>query len=190
MEMAAGNFDIKEIEKRMKGAVSALKSEFGGLRTGRASTTLLDPLMVNTSYGAKMPITQVASINAPEPRLITVQVWDKSNLHAVDKAIRESDLGLNPVVDGLTLRLPIPELNQERRHELVKLAKKYTEQARIAVRNVRKDGMDQIKKLEKGGKISEDDSSTLAAKVQDVTDRTIKEIDGLLSGKEHEIMQV
>jgi len=188
--MATGNFDIKEIEKRMKGAVSALKSEFGGLRTGRASTTLLDPLMVNTSYGAKMPITQVASINAPEPRLITVQVWDKSNLHAVDKAIRESDLGLNPVVDGLTLRLPIPELNQERRQELVKIARKYTEQARVAARNVRKDGMDQIKKLEKDGKISEDDSGSLHTKVQDLTDRTIKEIDGLLAGKEHEIMQV
>lgn len=188
--MAAGKFDIKEIEKRMKGAVSALKSEFGGLRTGRASTTLLDPLMVNTSYGAKMPINQVASINAPEPRLLTVQVWDKSNLHAVDKAIRESDLGLNPVVDGLTLRLPIPELNQERRQELVKIARKYTEQARVAARNVRKDGMDQIKKLEKDGKISEDESSSLHTKVQDLTDRTIKEIDGILSGKEHEIMQV
>jgi ribosome recycling factor len=188
--MAAGNFDIKEIEKRMKGAVSSLKSEFGGLRTGRASTTLLDPLMVNTSYGAKMPINQVASVNAPEPRLITVQVWDKSNLHAVDKAIRESDLGLNPVVDGLTLRLPIPELNQERRQELVKIARKYTEQARVAARNVRKDGMDQIKKLEKDGKISEDESSSLHTKVQDLTDRTIKDIDGLLSGKEHEIMQV
>ena len=166
--MAAGNFDIKEIEKRMKGAVSSLKSEFGGLRTGRASTTLLDPLMVNTSYGAKMPINQVASINAPEPRLITVQVWDKSNLHAVDKAIRELDLGLNPVVDGLTLRLPIPELNQERRQELVKIARKYTEQARVAARNVRKDGMDQIKKLEKDGKISEDESSSLHTKVQDL----------------------
>jgi ribosome recycling factor len=188
--MAAGNFDIKAFEKRMKGAVSSLKSEFGGLRTGRASTTLLDPLMVNTSYGAKMPINQVASVNAPEPRLITVQVWDKSNLHAVDKAIRESDLGLNPVVDGLTLRLPIPELNQERRQELVKIARKYTEQARVAARNVRKDGMDQIKKLEKDGKISEDESSSLHTKVQDLTDRTIKEIDGLLSGKEHEIMQV
>ena len=188
--MAAGNFDIKAFEKRMKGAVASLKSEFGGLRTGRASTTLLDPLMVNTSYGAKMPINQVASINAPEPRLITVQVWDKSNLHAVDKAIRESDLGLNPVVDGLTLRLPIPELNQERRQELVKIARKYTEQARVAARNVRKDGMDQIKKLEKDGKISEDESSSLHTKVQDLTDRTIKDIDGLLSGKEHEIMQV
>ncbi len=188
--MAAGNFDIKEIEKRMKGAVSSLKAEFGGLRTGRASTTLLDPIMVNTSYGAKMPINQVASVNAPEPRLITVQVWDKSNLHAVDKAIRELNLGLNPVVDGLTLRLPIPELNQERRQELVKVAKKYTEQARVAVRNVRKDGMEQIKKLEKDGKISEDDSGSLHTKVQDLTDRTIKEIDGLLSGKEQEIVQV
>src|SRR5208337_5431958 len=188
--MATGNFDIKEIEKRMKGAVSALKSEFGGLRTGRASTHLLDPLMVNTSYGAKMPISQVASINTPEPRLITVQVWDKSNLHAVDKAIRESDLGLNPVVDGLTLRLPIPELNQERRHELAKIARKYTEQARIAVRNVRKDGMDQIKKLEKDGKISEDESGSFSTKVQDMTDKTIKEIDGLLAAKEQEILQV
>jgi ribosome recycling factor len=188
--MTAGNFDIHEIEKRMKGAVSSLKAEFGGLRTGRASTSLLDPLVVNTSYGAKMPINQVASINTPESRLITVQVWDKSNVHAVEKAIRESDLGLNPVIDGLTLRLPIPELNQERRQELVKIAKKYTEHARVAVRNVRKDGMDQIKKLEKDGKISEDDSGTLSTKVQDLTDRTIKEIDGLLTGKEHEIMQV
>jgi ribosome recycling factor len=188
--MAAGNFDNREIEKRMKGAVTALKAEFGGLRTGRASTSLLDPLVVNTSYGAKMPINQVASINTPEPRLITVQVWDKSNLSAVEKAIRESDLGLNPVVEGLTLRLPIPELNQERRQELVKIAKKYTEQARVAVRNVRKDGMDQIKKLEKDGKIGEDESGSLATKVQDLTDRTIKEIDGLLTAKEHEIMQV
>jgi ribosome recycling factor len=188
--MTASNFDNREIEKRMKGAVSALKQEFGGLRTGRASTTLLDPIMVNTSYGAKMPINQVASINTPEARMITVQVWDKSNLQGVEKAIRESDLGLNPVVDGLTLRLPIPELNQERRQELVKIAKKYTEQARIAVRNVRKDGMDQIKKLEKDGKISEDDGSSFSAKVQDLTDGTIKEIDGLLTAKEHEIMQV
>lgn len=188
--MAAGNFDNREIEKRMKGAVNALKAEFGGLRTGRASTTLLDPIMVNTSYGAKMPINQVASINTPEPRLITVQVWDKSNLSAVEKSIRESDLGLNPVVDGLTLRLPIPELNQERRHELVKIARKYTEQARVAVRNVRKDGMDQIKKLEKDGKIGEDESGSLHTKVQDLTDKTIKEIDALLAAKEQEITQV
>jgi ribosome recycling factor len=188
--MAAGNFDIHEIEKRMKGAVNSLKAEFGGLRTGRASTSLLDPIMVNTSYGAKMPIAQVASINTPEARLITVQVWDKSNLHAVEKAIRESDLGLNPVVDGLTLRLPIPELNQERRQEIVKIAKKYTEQARVAVRNVRKDGMDQTKKLEKDGKISEDESGKLHTKVQDLTDKTIKEIDALFAAKELEISQV
>jgi ribosome recycling factor len=188
--MAAGNFDMNEIDKRMKGAVSSLKQEFGGLRTGRASTSLLDPLMVSTSYGAKMPITQVASVNTPEARLITVQVWDRANVAAVEKAIRESDLGLNPVVDGQTLRLPIPELNQERRQDLVKIAKKYTEHARVAVRNVRKDGMDQIKKLEKDGKISEDDSSSLSTKVQDMTDRTIKEIDGMLGTKEHEIMQV
>ena len=188
--MAAGNFDIREIEKRMKGAVNAVKQEFGGLRTGRASTSLLDPLMVNTSYGAKMPINQVASINTPEPRLITVQVWDRSNLTAVEKAIRESDLGLNPVVDGLTLRLPIPELNQERRQELVKIARKYGEQGRVAVRNVRKDGMEQIKKLEKDGKVSEDDSSSLSSKVQDLTDKIVKEIDGLLAAKEQEIMNV
>jgi len=188
--MAAGNFDIKEIEKRMKGAASALKSEFGGLRTGRASTTLLDPLMVNTSYGAKMPINQVASINVPEPRLITVQVWDKSNLHAVDKAIRESDLGLNPVVDGLTLRLPIPELNQERRQELVKIARKYTEQARVAARNVRKDGMDQIKKLEKEKAITEDDVARQHDQVQKATDQVIAEIDAALAAKEKEILQV
>jgi ribosome recycling factor len=190
MEMATGNFDIKEIEKRMKSSVASLKSEFGGLRTGRASTTLLDPIMVQTSYGAKMPIQQVAAVNAPEPRLITVQVWDKSNLHGVEKAIRESNLGLNPVVDGLTLRLPIPELNQERRQELVKIAKKYAETTRVAVRNVRKDGMDQIKKLEKDGKISEDESGKSSAKVQDLTDKTIKEIDALLATKEQEILQV
>jgi ribosome recycling factor len=188
--MATGDFDIREIEKRMKGAVTSLKGEFGGLRTGRASTTLLDPIMVNTSYGAKMPINQVAAVNTPEPRLITVQVWDKSNLHAVEKAIRESDLGLNPVVDGLILRLPIPELNQERRLEIVKIARKYTEHARVAVRNVRKDGMDHIKKLEKDSKISEDDSGKLHTKVQDLTDKTIKEIDALLAAKEQEITQV
>ena len=188
--MATGNFDNREIEKRMKGAVSALKAGVRRLAHRPGEHGLLDPLIVNTSYGAKMPINQVASINTPEPRLITVQVWDKSNLHGVEKAIRESDLGLNPVVDGLTLRLPIPELNQERRHELVKIAKKYTEHARVAVRNVRKDGMDQIKKLEKDGKISEDESGSLSTKVQDLTDRTIKEIDGLLIAKEHEIMQV
>lgn len=187
--MATTSFEITEIEKRMKGAVAALKQEFGGLRTGRASATLLDPIMV-TAYGAKTPLNQVANVSVPEPRLITVQVWDKSNISAVEKAIRESDLGLNPVVDGLTLRLPIPELNQERRQELVKIARKYTEQARVAVRNVRKDGMDQLKKLEKDGKLSEDESNSKSAKVQELTDRMIKDIDSLLASKEQEIMQV
>jgi ribosome recycling factor len=178
-----------EIEKRMKGAVASLRSEFGGLRTGRASATLLDPITV-MAYGARTPLNQVANVSVPEPRMITVQVYDRGNISAVEKAIRESDLGLNPVVDGQTLRLPIPELNQERRQELVKIAKKYAEQARVAVRNVRKDGMDQIKKMEKDGKLSEDDSAKQSSKVQDLTDKTIKEIDTLLATKEQEITHV
>jgi ribosome recycling factor len=186
--MAAG-FNIQEIEKRMKGAVASLKGEFGGLRTGRASATLLDPITV-MAYGARCPLNQVASVTVPEPRLIVVQVYDRGNISAVEKAIRESNLGLNPVVEGQILRLPIPELNQERRQELVKVAKKYTEQAKVAVRNVRKDGMDEIKKQEKDGHISEDDGRGLSAKVQDLTDRTIKEIDGLLHAKEQEIIHV
>jgi len=187
--MAPAKLDIGEIEKRMKGAVSALKQEFGGLRTGRASAALLDPIFVN-AYGAKMPLNQVASVTVPEPRMIVVQVWDRSQVAATEKAIRESDLGLNPIVEGQILRLPIPELNQERRTELAKIAGKYTEHARVAVRNVRRDGMDLAKKLEKDGELSEDDSRSLAAKVQDLTDRTIKEIDGLFNAKEQEIMQV
>lgn len=187
--MAAGSFDIKEIEKRMKGAVHALRQEFGGLRTGRASATLLDPIMVS-AYGAKMPLNQVATVTVPEPRMIVVQVWDRSQVSHVEKAIRESDLGLNPVVEGQTLRLPIPELNQERRQELTKIASKYTEQARVAVRNVRRDGMDLIKRLEKSSDISEDEGRVLSSKVQDLTDRTIKEIDSLFSSKEQEIMHV
>ncbi len=187
--MATGVFEMAEIEKRMKGSVAALRQEFGGLRTGRASATLLDPITV-MAYGTKTPLNQLANVSVPEPRMITVQVYDRSNISAVEKAIRESDLGLNPVVDGTTLRLPIPELNKERRQELVKVAKKYTEQSRIAVRNVRKDGMDQLKKLEKDGKLSEDDSASQATKVQDLTDKTIKEIDSLFMSKEQEIMQV
>ena len=187
--MAPAKLDIGEIEKRMKGAVSALRQEFGGLRTGRASAALLDPIFVN-AYGAKMPLNQVASVTVPEPRMIVVQVWDRSQVAATEKAIRESDLGLNPIVEGQILRLPIPELNQERRTELAKIAGKYTEHARVAVRNVRRDGMDLAKKLEKDGELSEDDSRSLAAKVQDLTDRTIKEIDGLFNAKEQEIMQV
>ncbi len=187
--MAGADFDLKEIEKRMKGAVSVLKTEFGGLRTGRASATLLDPIMVN-AYGTKMPINQVATVSVPEPRLITVQVWDKSQVSAVEKAIRESDLGLNPVVDGTTLRLPIPELNQERRQELAKIASKYAEQGRIAVRNVRRDGMEALKKKEKDGEIGEDEHRVLSAKIQELTDKHIKDIDAALAAKEQEIMQV
>ncbi|MDZ4791220.1 MAG: ribosome recycling factor [Hyphomicrobiales bacterium] len=185
----AASFDIKEIEKRMKGAVAVLKSEFGGLRTGRASATLLDPIMVNV-YGARMPINQVASVSAPEPRMITVQVWDKAQVSAVEKAIRESDLGLNPITDGTTLRLPIPELNQERRQDLTKIAAKYTEQAKIAVRNVRRDAMEALKKQEKDGIIGEDEHRTTSTKIQDLTDKNIKDIDAAFVTKEQEIMQV
>jgi ribosome recycling factor len=187
--MADGNFDLKDLEKRMRGAVTLLKQEFGGLRTGRASASLLDPIMVN-AYGSKMPLNQLATVSVPEPRMITVSVWDKSQASAVEKAIRESDLGLNPVVDGTTLRLPIPELNQERRQELSKIASKYAEQARVSVRNVRRDGMDLLKRLEKDHKIGEDEHHSLAAKVQELTDKLIKEIDSSLSTKESEIMQV
>ena len=187
--MANATFDMREIEKRMKGAIGVLKQEFGGLRTGRANASLLDPIMV-TSYGAKMPLNQVATITVPEARMITVQVWDRSQVSAVEKAIRESDLGLNPVVEGTTLRLPIPELNQERRQEIAKVAAKYAEQARVAVRNVRRDGMDLLKRLEKDGAMGEDESRSLSTKVQEMTDRSIKEIDTILATKEQEIMQV
>jgi len=187
--MADESFDLKDLEKRMKGAVTVLKQEFGGLRTGRASASLLDPIMVN-AYGTKMPINQVATVSVPEPRIIAVSVWDKSQVSAVEKAIRESDLGLNPVVDGTTLRLPIPELNQERRQELSKIAAKYAEQARVSVRNVRRDGMDTLKRLEKEHEIGEDEHRALSAKVQELTDKTIKEIDAALAAKEAEIMQV
>jgi ribosome recycling factor len=185
----AEDFDVREIEKRMRGALAVLKQEFGGLRTGRASASMLDPISVSI-YGQRMPINQVATVTVPEARMITVTVWDKSQVAAVDKAIRESDLGLNPVMDGTTLRLPIPELNQERRTELSKIASKYAEHARVSVRNVRRDGMDLLKKLEKDHKISEDEQRALSSKVQDLTDRIIKEIDGSLSTKEREIMQV
>jgi ribosome recycling factor len=183
------SFDLKEIERRMRGALTVLKQEFGGLRTGRASTSLLDPIMVN-AYGSSMPLNQLATVNVPEPRLITVQVWDRSQVGAVDRAIRESDLGLNPVVEGQLLRLPIPELNEERRHELAKVAHKYAEQARVAVRNVRRDGMEHLKRAEKDGDMSKDDHHSLATKVQELTDKVVKEIDEGLASKEAEIMQV
>jgi ribosome recycling factor len=182
-------FDLKEIERRMRGALTVLKQEFGGLRTGRANMSLLDPIMVN-AYGSQMPLNQLATINVPESRLITVQVWDRSQVGAVERAIRESDLGLNPVVEGQLLRLPIPELNEERRHEIAKVAHKYTEQARVAVRNVRRDGMEHLKRMEKDGDMGKDEHHTLSTKVQDLTDKIIKEIDETLASKEAEIMQV
>lgn len=182
-------FDLQDIDRRMRGALSALKKEFAGLRTGRANPALLEPIMVD-AYGSLMPINQVANISVPEARMITVQVWDKGQVAAVERAIRESDLGLNPVVDGTLLRLPIPELNEERRKELVKIAHKYAEHARVAVRNVRRDGMEILKKQEKDGEIGKDDHHTASHKVQELTDAVVKEIDESLSAKEAEIMQV
>jgi len=180
--------NLDDLSRRMHGAVSAFKTELAGLRTGRASSALLEPIVVNV-YGANMPLNQVASISVPEPRLITVQVWDRSNIQAVEKAIRESSLGLNPVVEGALFRIPIPELNAERRQELVKIAHKYAENARVAVRHVRRDGMDGLKKSEKDG-MAEDEVRRLTDKIQKMTDDTIQEIDAVLAAKEAEIKQV
>jgi ribosome recycling factor len=187
--MAAANFDLKDLERRMRVALDTLKKEFHGLRTGRASAHLLDPVVVNV-YGARMPITQVATVSTPDARTISVQVWDKSQVSAVEKGIREANLGLNPVIDGTLIRLPIPSLNAERRQELVKLAHKYTEQSRVAVRNVRRDGMELLKKLEKDGTMSKDDHQRNSTKVQELTDKLIKEVDQTLAAKEVEIKQV
>ena len=180
------DIDIDAIEKRMNGAVLAMKSEFQALRTGRASASLLDKIMVN-AYGAMTPLNQCAGINVPEPRMITVTVWDKTLIDSVDKAIRESNLGINPVGDGMMLRLPIPELNEERRIELTKVAGGYAESARIAVRNVRRDGMDQIKK---SNELSEDDQKIWSDEIQELTNVSIKKIDEVLEQKQAEIMQV
>jgi ribosome recycling factor len=182
-------FNLKDIEKRMDGALAALKQEFAGLRTGRASAHLLDPVHVE-AYGASTPINQVAAISVPEPRMITVSVWDRGLVGAVDKAIRAAGLGLNPVVDGQSLRVPIPPLNEERRRELAKLAGKYAEAARVAVRNVRRDGMEHLKKLEKDGDISQDQHKKFADQVQQATDQHVKRVDETLKVKEEEIMQV
>ncbi|MEG6509635.1 ribosome recycling factor [Methyloligella sp. 2.7D] len=183
------DFDLNDIEKRMRGALSVLKHEFAGLRTGRASASMLDPITVN-AYGSSMPLSQVGSVNVPEPRMLTIQVWDKTLVSAVEKAIRESDLGLNPVIEGELLRLPIPELNEERRQDLAKVAHKYAEQARVAVRNVRRDGMEHLKRMEKDGEMGKDEHHGFSTKVQDLTDTVIKEIDESLASKEAEIMQV
>jgi ribosome recycling factor len=180
-------YDKSDLERRMAGAVEALKHDLVGLRTGRASTTLLDPVTVEV-YGAHMPINQVASVSAPEPRMLSVQVWDKSNVGPVDKAIRSAGLGLNPIVDGQTLRLPIPDLTEERRKELAKLAGKYAENARVAARNVRRDGMDALKTDEKKGVFGEDDRKRHEAEVQKLTDATIADIDAAATAKEKEIL--
>ncbi|QJE72773.1 ribosome recycling factor [Aerophototrophica crusticola] len=181
--------DIKDIERRMDGAVETLRKEFGGLRTGRASASLLDPVHVD-AYGSSVPLNQVANVSVPEPRLITVSVWDRTTVKAVEKAIREAGLGLNPQTEGQTIRVPIPELNQERRKELSKVAAKYSEEARVAVRNVRRDGMDRLKKMQKDGDLSEDELKVWSDKVQAMTDAHIKKIDEALAAKEKEIMQV
>jgi ribosome recycling factor len=181
--------NLQDFEKRMDGALEALKKEFAGLRTGRASTTLLDPVMVE-AYGQRMPLNQVGTVSAPEPRMLSVTVWDKGMVTAVAKAIREAGLGLNPLPDGSLVRIPIPELNEERRKELTKVAHKYAEQARVAVRNVRRDGMDQLKRLEKDGDISQDEHKHFADEVQKLTDRHIEAVNQLLAQKEQDILQV
>ncbi len=187
--MSDEDLDLGDIERRMKGAVDALKHEFAGLRSGRATTNMLDPVTVDV-YGAQMPLNQVGTISVPEPRMLSVQVWDRGNVSAVEKAIRNSGLGLNPMMDGQLVRIPIPELNEERRAELAKVAGKYAEQGRIAVRNVRRDGMDQLKRMEKDKSISEDDHKMYADEVQDLTNKYVAKIDELLQAKEKEIMQV
>jgi ribosome recycling factor len=188
-DMTSGNFDINELKRRMQGAIQSLKHELGGLRTGRASASMLEPVQVE-AYGSHMPLNQVATISVPEPRLLSVQVWDKSMVKAVEKAIVDSNLGLSPATEGQVLRLRIPELNEERRKELVKVAHKYAEAAKVAVRHVRRDGLDTIKKLEKNHEISEDDQKRMDNDVQKATDAMISEIDQLLAGKEKEILTV
>ena len=187
--MTNATYDINEIKRRMQGASAALKNELSGLRTGRANAHLLHPVMVD-AYGQQMHLNQCASVTVPEPRLISVSVWDRSLVHAVEKAIVNSNLGLSPATEGQTIRLRIPELNEERRKELVKVAHKYAETARVAVRHVRRDAMDAIKKLEKDHQISKDDHDRYSAEIQKATDAGIAEIDHLLAAKEKEILTV
>ncbi len=181
--------DLNELKRRMEGAVNAFKSDVASLRTGRASANLLDPITVD-AYGSRVPLNQVANISVPEPRMLSVSVWDRSMTAAVERAIRESHLGLNPITEGSTLRIPLPELNEERRKSLVKVAHEYSEKAKVAIRHVRRDGMDTLKKSEKDGDIGQDESRSLSEKVQKMTDDTITEVDRLLAEKEKEIMQV
>jgi len=187
--MAAANFDINDIKRRMQGATASLKQELSGLRTGRASGALLDHVQVE-AYGSHMPLNQLATVTVPEPRLISVQVWDKTMVKAVEKGITSANLGLTPATEGQVIRLRLPELNEERRKELVKVAHKYAEAARVAVRHVRRDGLELLKKLEKEKQISEDEHAGKSAEVQKATDSTIAEIDQSLAAKEKEIMTV
>ena len=181
-------YDKADLQRRMNGAVEALRHDLGGLRTGRASISLLEPVHVEV-YGANMPLNQVATISTPEPRLLSVQVWDRSNVGPVEKAIRSAGLGLNPITEGQTLRLPIPDLTEERRKELAKLASQYAEKAKIAVRNVRRDGMDALKTDEKKNEISEDERKRLEVEIQKMTDETVAELDAVAAAKEKEILQ-
>ena len=183
------DFDFNALKRRMDGALSSLQHDLAGLRTGRASATLLDPITVE-AYGTATPLNQVANVTVPEPRMLAVSVWDKTLVGKVERAIRDSNPGLNPITDGTTLRIPLPELNEQRRKELVKVAHTYGENARIAARHVRRDGMDTLKKLEKGGDIGEDDSRQMSDRVQKMTDETISDIDRTLAAKEAEILQV
>jgi ribosome recycling factor len=180
-------YDKSDIERRMQGALDSLKSDLSGLRTGRANVSLLDPVQVEV-YGAMMPLNQVATVNAPEPRMLSVQVWDRANVTAVEKGIAHANLGLNPSVDGQTIRLPLPDLTEERRRELAKLAGKYAENAKIAIRNVRRDGMEALKEDEKKKEISEDERKRMEDEVQKLTDKYVKDTDDVASAKEKEIL--
>lgn len=181
--------DLDDLKRRMDGAIGVLKTELSGLRTGRASSSMLEPVQVD-AYGSHMPLNQLATVSVPEPRMITVQVWDRSMAQAVEKAIRESSLGLNPVVEGQVMRIPIPELNAERRAELVKVAHKYAEQARVAVRHVRRDGIDEVKKSEKKEGLGEDEVRRQSDQIQKLTDQKVTEIDQIVQSKEQEITQI
>ena len=182
-------FDLKDLDRRMQGAISALNDDLMGLRTGRAAVGLLEPLMAD-AYGTQMPLKQLATLSAPEPRLLTVQVWDKSTVKAVELSIRDGNLGLNPVSEGQLIRVPIPELTEERRKELAKVAHKYAEQTRVSIRNVRRDGMEALKRQERAGEISQDLQHDISQEVQDLTDDYISKVTELLDTKEQEILQV
>ncbi len=187
--MAVTTHDLNELKRRMQGALQSFKQELSGLRTGRATAAMLDPVQVE-AYGTQMPLNQLATVSVPEPRLLSVQVWDKSMVRPVEKAIVDANLGLSPATEGQVLRLRIPELNEDRRKELVKVAHKYAEAARVAVRHVRRDGLDVLKKLEKDHKISKDDHDRESEQVQKTTDQSISEIDHMLAAKEKEILTV